>query len=382
MVSHVKQFRLMMILSIVLCVGLFLGSTFAPVHVQGQTATDPQSDTFAKLYQQVNPSVVNIRVQLADTGTGSNQQNDPNAPPQSAEGSGFVYDKDGHIVTNAHVVDGSTLTVVTFSNDVQVVADIVGTDRDADIAVIKVDPSVIADIAPLSLADSDKVLVGQRVVAIGNPFGYIGSMSQGIVSGVHRSVESLRQDTRSQGIYSIPEVIQTDAAINPGNSGGPLFDLDGNVIGVNAQIASDVRQSSGVGFAIPSNIVKQVADGLIADGKIDHSLLGVSVRTLTLELNRALGLDDNTRGAIVDDVTTGTPAAKAGLKKTLLDKAGKPITVGDIIVAVDDTPIKSSDDLIAYLFIKTKPGQKIKLTVLRGSDKTDLTATLMARPAK
>ncbi|HVO43861.1 MAG TPA: trypsin-like peptidase domain-containing protein [Aggregatilineales bacterium] len=389
MLSRITRFRLLAALTIVLCVGLFLGATFAPVHVQGQATGDAQSDSFVKLYQQINPSVVNIRVQFSTSGTAQVQPLDPNNPqpqtPQAAEGSGFVYDDQGHIVTNAHVVDGATLIVVTLYNDMQYVADLVGEDKDADIAVIKIDPKVLSDVKSLSLADSDKVLVGQRVIALGSPFGYSGSMSQGIVSGVHRSVESLRRDTRSQGIYSIPEVIQTDAAINPGNSGGPLLDMDGNVIGVDAQIASDstqfsgTAQSSGVGFAIPSNIVKMEADILIKDGKVAHAMIGVSVGTLTLEINRQLNLDDNLRGAIIENVTAGSPAAKAGLKPTLFDKAGKAITTGDIIVAIDDTPVKNNSDLVSYLFLKTKPGQKVKLTVLRGGEMTDINVTLAAR---
>jgi 2-alkenal reductase len=280
-------------------------------------------------------------------------------------------------------VSGTDQIEVTFSDDTTMHAKIVGVDLDSDLAVIQAEGDT-SRYAPLALADSGAVAVGDRAIAIGNPFQRSGTMTQGIVSGLHRSVDGLAQASGG-GTYLIPDAIQTDAALNPGNSGGPLLNDLGQVIGVNEQIESQVRQSSGVSFAIPSNLVKQVVDTLIKNGKIDHTWLGISGVSLDLDLNEALKLPANTRGAYVTGVQTSSPAAKAGLKagvdSNTVQVSGNDVPVGgDIITAVDGQTVQHFDDLSAYLFTKTKIGQSITLTVLRNGKTQDIKVTLVARP--
>jgi len=374
------RFSLAALVAVVLTIGILIGSVLpvTPTRVLGQqnaqTAVDAETQLLQQLYQQVNPSVVNIRVSMADSNTAQGDF-------AQGEGSGFVYDAQGHIVTNAHVVEDADRIVVTFFDDASVVAEVVGVDLDADLAVIKVDPAKFKLVA-LPLADSDKIIVGERTIAIGSPFGLSGTMTTGIVSALGRSLSSQREAEQS-GRYSIPAVIQTDAAINPGNSGGPLLNSKGEVIGVNTAIATSAanRASSGVGFSVPSNIVKQVADILIKDGKITHSYLGISGTTLTLELNEQLGLDPNFHGALITSVTPGGPAEKAGIQPAIVGNVRTDVQGGDVITAVDGNPVKRFDDLISYLFIKTKPGQTVKVTVFRDGKNVELSVTLGARPA-
>ena len=236
----------------------------------------------------------------------------------------------------------------------------------------------ISKYPPLTLANSDTLKIGDRAVAIGNPFENSGTMTQGIISGLHRTVQGLVQN------YTIPDAIQTDAAINPGNSGGPLLNAQGQVVGINEQIASQVRQSSGVSFAIPSNLVKLMADTLIKDGSVQHSYLGISGITTTLETNDAMKLDANTHGALVTSIQPRSPASKAALKagSKTVDVLGQTVNVGgDIITAIEDQPVTGFSDLTAYLFTKTTPGQTVTLTVLRNGAPQKIKVTLAARPA-
>ncbi len=389
-----NRIGLTVLITAVLCFGLLLGSVLsaAPLRVMGQTAVDDQTVLLQRLYQEVNPSVVNILVRLpADASNPDllplpNIPQNPNAQPPfaQAEGSGFVYDADGYLVTNAHVVKDATRITVTFADDTTVIAEVVGIDPDSDIAVIKVDPAKLpGKLVPLPLADSDKLTVGERAIAIGNPFGLNGTMTHGIISALGRSLDGQRS-TGSDSRYLIPQVIQTDAAINPGNSGGPLLNARGEVIGVNTAIESRVRQSSGVGFAVPANIVKKMADALIKDGKVAHSYLGILGGTLTLDVNELMGLDPNFRGVLVRDVVSGSPGAKAGIRPSTTEKdldGTKVMVGGDIIVAVDNVPVRRFEDLLAYLFVKTDPGQTITLTVYRAGEKVDVKVTLGERPA-
>ncbi|MEP7289582.1 MAG: trypsin-like peptidase domain-containing protein [Chloroflexota bacterium] len=389
-----KQTGLVAVLALMLGVGIGFG-TAAPLNtVHSQTAvSDSETDLLRNLYTKANPSVVSIDVRLPTTAAGSlfGQQdqggqpgspNQQNAQPyQYAAGSGFMYDNAGHIVTNAHVVQGADRVELTFSDDTMMYAKVVGIDPDSDLAVLQAEGNT-SKYAPLPIADSEAVEVGDRAIAIGNPFQRSGTMTQGIVSGIHRSVDGLAPAGQNQS-YTIPDAIQTDAALNPGNSGGPLLNNQGQVIGVNEQIASSVRQSSGVSFAIPSNLVKTTAEALIKDGKVEHSWLGISGNSLTLDENTALKLPDDTRGAYVLAVQQGSPAAQAGLKGGAsarnIQNTDIP-TGGDIIVAVDKQPVKHFDDLTSYLFTKTKVGQTITLTVLRNGKQQDLQVTLAARP--
>jgi S1-C subfamily serine protease len=366
----------------------------SPAAAVQPAVTTSMDQLYENLYAQVNPSVVNITVVVAGSasGTGTLGNQGPNATPIAptnpsagtgvALGSGFVYDSQGDIVTNNHVVAGATKITVTFADGVEAAATVVGASPDADLAVIKV--SVNAnELHPLALAESDALKVGQGVVAIGNPFGLAGSMTTGIVSGLGRLLSDGGQSA-SGGSYSIPDIVQTDAAINPGNSGGPLLDLSGNVVAVNTAIESSTQQSSGVGYGIPADIVGQVAQVLIKQGKYQTPYLGISGVSLGSDLAKAMNLDPNTRGVLVEDVTTGGPADKAGLKASTQQTtvAGLPAQIGgDVIVSVDGHAVKQFDDLLSYLFRHGTVGQQVTLGVLRNGQTTNVSVTLGARPA-
>ncbi len=341
-----------------------------------------------QIYTQVNPSVVAIDVVEQASGTTTNpffnnpNQQGPQTQPQAqALGSGFVWDTDGHIVTNNHVVDGATKISVTFSDGTIVPATVVGTDPASDLAVIKVD--VPADqLQPVKVADSTQVKVGQLAVAIGNPFGHENTMTVGFVSAIGRSIPA--DGGASNLSYTIPDVIQTDAPINPGNSGGVLTDDQGQVMGVTAQIDSPVRASSGIGFVIPSSIVSKVVPELIKSGHYDHSYLGLSGGSLIPDLATAMNLPSTQRGALINQVTPGGPADKAGLQGSTNQTTinGQTVHVGgDVIIAIDGQPVKSFDDIVAYLAGSTSVGQTVTLTILRNGQQQDVKVTLGARPA-
>ena len=332
-----------------------------------------------ELYERVNPSVVNIVVATRVKGLGGSES--PDEFVQQGEGSGFVYDTQGHIITNNHVVANADQVRVTFFNDVSVLAQVVGTDPDSDLAVIKVDlPET--ELRPLKLGDSDALKVGQRVVAIGNPFGLEGTMTTGIVSALGRLLPA-GSATVSGGRYSIPDVIQTDAAINPGNSGGPLLNLQGEVVGVTSAIESPVRGFAGVGLAIPANIVKKVVPALIQKGYYEHPWLGISAVNLSPALAKAMGLPESQRGVVVAMVTPGSPAEKAKLRpseRTVRVEGQELPADGDIIVGIDNQTVKKFDDLISYLTRRTEVGQKVTLKILREGKTISVEVTLAARP--
>ncbi len=332
-----------------------------------QVVAAGEAGSLPALYQETNPGIVSILVSTTRRGIVRGQ----------GEGSGFIYDDKGHIVTNNHVVDGATRVTVVYYDGQEAAATVVGTDPFSDLAVIKVDRLPEGTHA-VPLGDSDQVAVGQTVVAIGNPFGLGNSMSLGIVSAVGRTIES--GVTR----FSIPRVIQTDAAINPGNSGGPLLNLSGQVVGVNAQIATDGMQAAnaGVGFAIPSNTVRQVVPGLIEKGSYTWPWLGISGTSVDLEIMQANGLTEQ-QGAYVDEVTAGGPAMKAGLQGSSNTKSVDGIDVpagGDVIVAVDGKAVGSFDALLAEVSAR-RPGDQVKLTIVRNGQRQDVTVTLAERPA-
>ena len=358
-------------------------------------------NTLESIYTNVNPSVVNIHVVMGGSSTSNDQggQTTPNFPfnfpgqggnggqnqgPQVGEalGSGFVWDTQGHIVTNNHVVDGATKVDVTFSDQTVLPATVVGTDPDSDLAVIKVDAPANL-LHPVQIADSSQVKVGQMAVAIGNPFGLNGTMTVGIVSALGRSLPA-NENFTSGPTYTIPDVIQTDAPINPGNSGGVLLNDQGQVIGVTAAIESASQANAGIGFVIPASIVAKVVPTLIQSGNVQHPYLGISGTTLTPDLAKAMNLSDNQHGALVAEVVSGGPADKAGLHASTQQTTinGQTINVGgDVITAVDGQPIKQMDDLIAYLSEKTTVGQTVTLTILRNGQQMDVKVTLGARPA-
>ncbi|MGB9639873.1 MAG: PDZ domain-containing protein [Anaerolineales bacterium] len=353
--------------------------------------------TLEEIYQRVNPSVVNIRVvqknMAMDTSGGNlpqlpffnfpNQPQQPN-PPQYSEGlgSGFVWDTEGHIVTNNHVVDGADKIQVTFADGTVLPAKLVGADSYSDLAVIQVDPKSM-QLQPIEAVDSNSVKVGQLAIAIGNPFGLSGTMTVGVVSALGRTIPA-GDVSNSQGpVYSIPDIIQTDAPINPGNSGGVLLNDQGQLIGVTAAIESTVGANAGIGFAIPSAIVQRVVPALIKTGSYQHPFLGISGTTLTLDMAKAMNLPENTHGALVVEVIPNGPADKAGLKgsdrQVIID--GQDVRVGgDVIIKIDDTVVHTMDDVIAYLSDHTEVGQTVKLTVLRDGKEKVLNVKLEARP--
>lgn len=348
--------------------------------------------TLEQIYTTVSPSVVNIRVvQKVDASNLDTSQipgfpffdlpqgQQPEPQYQSGLGSGFVWDQDGHIVTNNHVVSGADKIEVTFSDGTVVPATLVGADPDSDLAVLKVEVAS-EKLHPIQLADSSAVEVGQLAVAIGNPFGLEGTMTTGIISAVGRSLPV--DETASQS-YTIPDVIQTDAPINPGNSGGVLVDVQGRMLGVTSAIESPVRANAGIGFAIPADIVKNVVPVLIKDGKYVHPWLGISGTTLTLDLANAMNLDAGQRGALVEEIVPNSPAEEAGLRAS-----NEPVTIdgqtamvgGDVITAIDGQPITGMDDLIASLSRSTV-GQTVSLTILRDGKQETLDVKLAARPS-
>ena len=323
-------------------------------------------NSLVALYQQTNPGVVSIEVATVRGGTLRG----------AGAGSGFIYDDQGHIVTNNHVVDGATQVAVIFYNGQQAEASIVGTDPNSDLAVIKVD-RLANGAHPLPLGDSDRVAVGESVIAIGNPFALGNSMTAGIVSAVGRTIDS------GATPFSIPRAIQTDAAINHGNSGGPLLNLSGQVIGVNAQIASETDANAGVGFAIPSNMVGRVVPALIEKGAYAWPWLGVSGGSVNLSIVKANNLSVQ-EGAYIDSVTANGPAAKAGLRGSSGTRSVDGVDVptgGDVIVAIDNTPITDFDTLLVEV-ASHKPGDQVRLTVLRGGQRQQVTVTLGERPSQ
>lgn len=341
--------------------------------------------TLENVYAQVNPSVVAIDVVESSTTTVPNHPTIPGFPqsgvPQQASGSGFVWDTQGHIVTNNHVVDGASKVSVTFWDGTIVPATVVGTDANSDLAVIKVDVPA-SQLHPVQMADSTQVKVGQLAIAIGNPFDEQNTMTTGIISALGRSLPV--NDGTAQGpSYQIPDVIQTDAPINPGNSGGVLLNAQGQVVGVTSAIESPVRASSGIGFAIPSAIVQKVVPSLVSSGHYNSPYLGISGTTLTPDLAKAMGLKSDQRGALVVSVTPNGPAEKAGVhggaQQSNVNGSQTPVG-GDVITAIDGQTVKSFDDVIAYLARSTQVGQTVTLTILRGGQQQNIQVALGVRP--
>jgi serine protease Do len=304
----------------------------------------------------------------------------------TALGSGVIWDGAGHILTNNHVVQGSARTTVTFWDGSSYDAKLIGTDPNSDLAVIQVVGAPRELIKPITIGDSTQVKVGQMVVAIGNPFGLSNTMTTGIVSAIGRSI-SAGADNSQNGqtnapTFSIPDVIQTDAAINPGNSGGALVDMGGALIGIPSQIESQSGTNSGIGFAIPSAIAAQVAEQLISKGVAAHSYLGISGITITPDIVGALNLKSGQQGILVADVVQGGPADQAGLKGAAVDANGNPTSAGDIITGIDGQTINRFEDMVSYLYAKTQPGQTVTLNVLRNGQQTQLPIKLGTQPSQ
>lgn len=327
-------------------------------------------DALVNLYQQVSPGVVSIQV-ISNNGT--------------SQGSGFVIDQDGHIVTNFHVVEGAVSLEVDFPSGLKTFGQVIGTDLDSDLAVIKVDVNP-EDLTPLTLGDSDLAQVGQTVVAIGNPYGLSGTMTVGIVSARGRLLDSIRQ-TADGMFFTAGDLIQTDASINPGNSGGPLLNLSGEVIGVNRAIRTESSSisgeaiNSGIGFAVSSNIVRRVVPVLITQGFYDYPYLGMSsINSLDLTLQEVLDLPQAI-GAYVTNVTAGGPASDAGIiAGTQATSIPGYFAGGDLIIAIDGEKVNEFSDLLSYMILNKMPGDQVTFTLIRNKETMDISVTLGKRP--
>jgi 2-alkenal reductase len=328
-------------------------------------------DALVEIYERVSPGVVSIQV-YSQFGGGL--------------GSGFVIDKDGHIVTNYHVVDGAEEVEVHFQSGLKVYGDVIGEDLDSDLAVIRVDVDP-SELYPLTLGDSDRVLVGQTVIAIGNPYGLSGTMTTGIVSARGRTLESIRQ-TESGSFFSAGDLIQTDATINPGNSGGPLLNLNGEVVGINRAIQTSGSTleggaaNTGIGFAVSSNILELVLPALKQGGTYNYPYLGLSaLSSLTLTQAEFLEISQAT-GAYVAEIVPGGPADQAGIRA-----GNQPTQVqglfagGDLIIGVDGREMLQFSDMLSYMMLNKKPGDEMTLTILRDNMEMDITIVLGQRPA-
>jgi serine protease Do len=320
-------------------------------------------DTVTSIYDQASPAVVEIDV--TQTGTsffgGSSMM--------EAQGSGFLVDNQGHILTNNHVVEGAKSVSVTLSNGNTVDATVAGTDSLNDLAVITVAPSAVSGITPLQFGDSSALKPGQMAIAIGNPYGLDNTVTVGVISGLNRTLSG----------SSMSGMIQTDAAINPGNSGGPLLDVNGAVIGINTAIEAGSTGARGIGFAVSSNVAEKALPDLIAGNQVVRPWLGISGMALSQTTATTLGLSVN-QGVYVISVIAGSPAETAGLKAGNLDTTGTPAKGGDVITAVNGTTVKTVQDLSSYINTK-KVGDSVTLSVLRDGSNIDVEVTLGTWPS-
>jgi len=316
-----------------------------------------------EIFEKAEPGVVRVNIQKNQT------ENEV-----GGVGSGFVFDKKGHIITNAHVIDDATKTIVTFLDGRSYNAEIIGIDESTDIGVIKVNADLKL-LHPLSLGDSSNLKVGETITAIGNPFGLSGSMTSGIISQMGRLLPS------NSG-FSIPDVIQTDAAINPGNSGGPLLNMRGEIVGINTAIQSTTGEFTGVGFAIPSQTVAKIVPTLISEGEYKHPWIGISGRDIDPDTANILGLK-NTLGFLIITVVEDSPAFDAGLigsNKTIKVESREYSVGGDIITAVDGIDIRKIDDILIHLQRVKTVGDEMVLEILRDNRTTNIVIILQERP--
>lgn len=323
-------------------------------------------DGVVAIYESTSPAVVEIKVtERASSLFGSYWQ--------QGQGSGFLIDEQGHILTNNHVVDGASSVQVTLSNGTTLDAQVVGTDPADDLALVQVDASAVVGIAPVPLGDSASVKPGQMAIALGSPFGLDGSITVGVISGLNRTLTS-NLGQRMTGL------LQTDAAINPGNSGGPLLNSRGEAIGINTAIENPATGANGIGFAVPINTAAKVLPSLLQGQKVNRPWLGISGTAITSDLAQRLGLSID-KGVYVVTVVPDSPAAKAGLKGSGTDLSSKPALGGDIITAVDDRSVGSVDDLVSYFNTK-KVGDQVALTIFRNGGTMKVTVILGAWPEK
>ena len=364
--------------------------TLGPLSIESLDAdaiVAAQEEVMVRIYENVLPSIVRITVrQRVDGSPDSRGLPDvpgfrfPDLPEdffERGEGSGFVWDEEGHIVTNNHVIQDADRVTVIFADRTEIEARVLGTDPDSDLAVLELDESK-DDARPVTLGDSDALRVGQMAVAIGNPFGQEFTMTSGIISALGRTIRS------GNSSFTTPEVVQTDAPINPGNSGGPLLDRQGRVVAVTTQIISRSGVSAGIGLSVPINTAKQVIPALIEDGKYEYSWLGITGVTLRPEVAERMDLPRETGGVLVIQVADDSPAERAGLigSDSTVSIEGVQYPVGgDIIVAIEGAAVPLMSDLIAFLTGNTRPGDKVVIDIIRGGDKREqLDVTLGKRP--
>jgi len=349
------------------------GLTDVALPTTSQNATE--SSPLTQIFKQVENSVVQITSRVPNPNMQIIINGNPLGGQSTRLGSGFVYDKQGHIITNNHVIDGATTADVTFVDGNSYRAKVVGNDPSSDIAVLQItDDFSQENLSPLALSNSSSLQVGQQVIAIGNPFGLSDSMTTGIISQTGRLLPN--PETK----FSTPDAVQTDAPINPGNSGGPLLNLQGQVVGINTAINSATGEFSGIGFAVPSNTIARELPTLIQKGTYDHPWLGISGGLMTPDQVLSAGLPRNYKGVVVGSVQPGSPAEKAGLQGIPQGDISIGQKIGDIITGVDGHPVRTIDDLINYIDLHKAVGDNVVLTISRQGQITNLNLVLGARP--
>jgi S1-C subfamily serine protease len=337
--------------------------------------TGAQSLSLTAIFKQVENSVVQVTSKVSNPNIQIIINGNPLESQSTRLGSGFVFDNQGHIITNYHVVGNAKTVDVTFVDGNSYNAKVIGTDPFSDIAVIQITDDFSAEnVVPLVIANSSSLEVGQQIVAIGNPFGLSDTMTTGIVSQMGRLLPNPGTN------FSTPNTIQTDAAINPGNSGGPLLNMQGQVVGINTAISSATGEFSGIGFAVPSNVIIREAQGLIKNGCYGHPWLGIAGGVITPDIAQSAGLPRNYKGVVVASVQSGSPAEKAGLKGVTQNDVSNTQQIGDIITGIDGYPLRSMDDLINYVDLHKSVGDNVMLTVNRHDQIMNLNLVLQARP--
>ena len=337
------------------------------------TQNSPQP-SLTQIFKQVEDSVVQITAKTSNPNLQIIINGNPLGNQSTRLGSGFVYDKQGHIITNNHVIDGANTADVTFVDGNTYRAKVIGKDPSSDIAVLQITDNFSSEkLVPLAIVNSS-LQVGQQVIAIGNPFGLSDTMTTGIVSQMGRLLPN--PDTG----FPTPGAIQTDAPINPGNSGGPLLNMQGQVVGINTAINSATGEFSGIGFAVPSNMIIREVPTIIQTGTYNHAWLGIAGGAITPDIAQSEGLPLNSKGVVVGSVQSGSPAEKAGLHGITQNDFSNTQTVGDIITAIDGHSLRSIDDLINYIYLHKSIGDNAVLTVNRHGQIMNLNLVLQARP--